>query len=98
VISALGSAIRDRSLPWMSPGLVAECRTFVRAKSNPSPRAQDGTNDDRVMAACLALHLYSLKGYHPNARKKSKEKKERWREIGVDGAAPRRSTRHDVRR
>lgn len=98
VISALGAAIRDRSLPWMSPGLVAECRTFVRAKSNPSPRAQDGTNDDRVMAACLALHLYSLRGYHPNAKQRRKERKERWREIGIDGAPSPQIKRHDLRR
>jgi hypothetical protein len=97
IISALGSAIRERSLPWMSPGLVAECRTFVRAKSNPSPRAQDGTNDDRVMAACLALHLYSLRGYHPNARQRRKER-QRWREIGIPGAGPAKIRRHDLRR
>jgi len=66
VISQLEQAIRDRELPHLPAGLLGECHTFVHASSNPSPRASDGSNDDRVMAAAIALELYRLFGQHPD--------------------------------
>jgi hypothetical protein len=36
----------------------------VRQKTLPSPRAQEGSNDDRVMAFGLALELYRQYGTH----------------------------------
>jgi hypothetical protein len=41
-----------------------ECRTFVRQKTLPSPRAQEGSNDDRVMAFGIALEMYRQYGTH----------------------------------
>lgn len=65
VISQLERALRDRSLPWVTDRLLAECRTFVHAETNPSPRAQEGCNDDCVFAAAIALEMFRLKGAHP---------------------------------
>lgn len=64
VISQLAKALRDRDLPWITGRLLAECGTFVHADTHPSPRAQDGTNDDAVMACAVALEMYRLYGHH----------------------------------
>jgi hypothetical protein len=48
----------------MTRTLVMECRTFVRQKTLPSPRAMDGSNDDRVMAFGIALEMYRQYGTH----------------------------------
>ena len=57
-----------------------EMKTFIRF--NPSkpdatgtwPRAQDGCNDDRVMAAAIAMEMFRQHGEHP-ARAKRKPKR-----------------------
>ena len=73
-ISALGQALRERSLPWMPKGLIDECATFVYRKQSPSPAAQDGCNDDRVLACGLALEMYRRFGSHPEARRPSERR------------------------
>lgn len=64
VINVIEQAIRERTLPAMPRTLIMECRTFVRQKTLPSPRAQDGANDDRVMAFGIALEMYRQYGTH----------------------------------
>ena len=64
VINGLEQVIRERSLPAMPDGLIAECRTFVATPTLPSPRAQEGANDDRVIAAGIALEMYRRYGHH----------------------------------
>jgi hypothetical protein len=64
LINQMEQAIREKLLPGLSPELAMECRTFVRRKTNPSPRAMDGNNDDRVMACSLALEMYRQFGTH----------------------------------
>ena len=66
VIGNLTAAIREKDLPFMTEGLLSECLTFVHASTNPSPRAADGCNDDRVMAAGITLEMFRLFGHHPN--------------------------------
>lgn len=66
VISAMERAIREKSLPWMTNGLLAECHTFVTHETGTSPRAQEGTNDDRVMACAIALQMYREFGAYPD--------------------------------
>lgn len=66
LISQLEQAIRDRDFPDMPRELVSECQTFVHQQTLPSPRAQDGCNDDRVMACALALEMYRRYGTHPH--------------------------------
>jgi hypothetical protein len=68
VISGLQKMMRERSLPYMSEGLLSECRTFVTRSKTPSPAAVDGANDDRVFAACLALEMFRRFGAHPDSR------------------------------
>lgn len=68
VLEGLERAIRERVLPWLSDGLLMEMQTFVHAKTNPSPRAQDGCNDDRVMAAAIAVEMFRQYGTHPDRK------------------------------
>lgn len=70
IINELRKWIEDELLEWMPPGLFDECKTFVHRDTKPSPRAQDGCNDDRVMAWAIALELYSEFGEHQHDRKK----------------------------
>ena len=58
IISALELSIREHTLPHIPMQTILECKTFVRADTNPSPRAADGTNDDRVMALAGALEMF----------------------------------------
>lgn len=71
VINELRTWIEDELLEWIPPGLFDECRTFVHRDTKPSPRAQDGCNDDRVMAWAIALELYSEFGEFEHDRKKT---------------------------
>jgi Terminase large subunit, T4likevirus-type, N-terminal len=76
LINQLEQAIRERLLPGLSPELAMECRTFVRQKTLPSPRAMDGNNDDRVMACALTLEMYRQYGTHERrARPKHRKAK-----------------------
>jgi hypothetical protein len=65
VINQIEQAIRERTIPAMTRTLIMECRTFVRQKTLPSPRALEGSNDDRVMAFGIALEMYRQYGTHP---------------------------------
>jgi len=60
VINELRVWFDEKLMPWIPAGLYAECQTFVRRDTNPSPRAADGTNDDRVMAWAIALRKWRL--------------------------------------
>jgi hypothetical protein len=78
IISQLEVAIREELLPHISMPTILECKTFVRAITLPSPRAADGTNDDRVMSLAGALEMYRRYGTHPKDVRTSRrrEKKE----------------------
>ena len=79
-LSQLAQAIRDQELPYMTAHLLAECQTFVHADTNPSPRAEEGCNDDCVMAAAIAMEMYRLRGHHParTERRKSNKRQKDW--------------------
>lgn len=79
VINQLEQWIRTGELPWITPELDGELRTFSRAKTNPSPRAQDGCNDDRVMSAAGSLEMYRQFGSRRGRRARPKSKS-RWRQ------------------
>jgi hypothetical protein len=51
VIEGLGRALLDKSLPWLDGDTLSELLTFVHQPTNPSPRASEGSRDDRVMAS-----------------------------------------------
>lgn len=71
VINEIREWVDRRLLPYMPPGLLQECFTFVHRETRPSPRAADGTNDDRVMAWAIALEMYAEFGEHEHDRRKS---------------------------
>jgi hypothetical protein len=63
-LEGLQRALRERALPFLDQESLNEYRTFVYRNSNPSPRAAEGANDDRVMADAIALELYRQRGEH----------------------------------
>lgn len=67
VLDNLKNFIRLRFFPYLSRGTLDELGTFVYAETNPSPRAQDGTNDDRVISLGLAGMMYAEHGVMPLA-------------------------------
>lgn len=72
VLENLRAAVRERRFPWLSSSHVLELGTFVYAETKPSPRAQDGCNDDCVMSLGLANQMYLEYGQRP-------ERKRRWK-------------------
>jgi hypothetical protein len=76
VIAQLRKAIRERSLPYMTQHLVQECSTFCEFEDGQtSPRAQQGCNDDAVLACSIALEMYRRKGYHPDREERIAKRK-----------------------
>jgi hypothetical protein len=72
VLEGLKDWVHTRSFPWISAGTLDEYSTFVYASSNPSPRAQDGCNDDRVMSSAIAVEMFRQYGHHPAKRNRWK--------------------------
>ena len=70
ITEGLEEAIRDHSFPWMPGRLLDECGNFVHHDTGASPRAAEGTHDDRVMAACITAELYRQRGVHPDRRRR----------------------------
>lgn len=76
IVVYMARTIREKALPWMPEGLVSECSTFVHRETGTSPAAQDGCNDDRVMACAVAVEMYRQYGHHPDAFKRPKPARE----------------------
>lgn len=70
VVDGAAQAIRERAIPQVTSGLLHEMQVFVRHDTNPSPRAQEGMNDDRVMAFAIAVEMYRRFGHHPDKPKR----------------------------
>jgi hypothetical protein len=64
VLGGLKRAIHENVLPELDSESVGEYQTFVYRKTNPSPRAQEGCNDDRVFADAGAIEMYRQFGTH----------------------------------
>jgi Terminase large subunit, T4likevirus-type, N-terminal len=77
LVSGLERAVRERALPHIPMQAILECKTFVRADTLPSPRAADGTNDDRVMALAGALEMFRRYGDHPLDVRRSRRREKR---------------------
>lgn len=77
VIQYLEESIREHNLPAIDTDLLGELQTFVHRTQNPSPRAQDGCNDDRVMALAIALEMYRQRGHHPDREKRRSQRVKR---------------------
>ena len=65
VLTGLAEWLRELQFPWLSAGCVSELGTFAYATTNPSPRALDGTHDDRVMMLGILVDLYRQFGRPP---------------------------------
>lgn len=83
ILSQLEQALRERTLPWVSNDLLHEMTEFVHHEHGTSPRARDGSRDDRVMACAIALEMYRLNGEHPKKRKKSSVRARPWQRLTV---------------
>lgn len=70
IVNGLERAIREKVLPSVPGGLLSEMQTFVRMDTGTSPAAQKGCRDDRVLAACIALEMFRLRGDHPRRRQR----------------------------
>jgi len=77
IISQLEVAIREESLPHIPMATILECKTFVRQQTLPSPRAAEGTNDDRVMALAGGLEMFRRYGSHPLDVRTSRRREKR---------------------
>ena len=73
VVEGLKEWIRLRQFPWLTTGIVDELGSFVYADTAPSPRAQEGTNDDRVMMLAIAVDLFRQFGSHAAPKRKWKK-------------------------
>lgn len=86
VLSQLEQVIREREMREMPSDLISECQTFTYQKNLPSPRAQDGANDDRVMAAAITLEMYRRYGQHSGKWSPQKaEKRDLTSKVRLDG-------------
>jgi hypothetical protein len=79
IINQIEQAVRERVIPAIPATLLMELRTFVRQRTLPSPRAQDGSNDDRVMAFGIALEMYRQYGTHEKRVQHRKRKQRPYR-------------------
>lgn len=68
ILNQLEQALRERSLPRVPQTLLDEMGEFVYHDHGTSPRAREGSRDDRVMAAAITLEMFRLYGAHPERR------------------------------
>jgi hypothetical protein len=65
ILDNLQYMLMQRQFQWMCGDTLSELGAFVYASTNPSPRAQQGMNDDRVLSLALACELYRQRGGRP---------------------------------
>ena len=70
IVNQFEKNVRERLLPYVTDDLLWEMEAFVYHDTGTSPRAQEGSRDDRVLAACIALEMYRLRGEHPDRHRK----------------------------
>jgi hypothetical protein len=71
ILSQLEKAVREQHLPFVSDTLLHQMENFVHHDHGTTPRARDGSHDDCVMAAAIALEMYRLRGEHKHMAKPS---------------------------
>jgi hypothetical protein len=75
VLEQLKRRIYERLFPFMPATHMNELQTFAYMDTIPSPRAQDGCNDDCVVSLALATEMYRQFGYAPDRQRKWKKAK-----------------------
>jgi hypothetical protein len=70
----------ERALPWLPARTVHEMSDLIYHDHGTSPRARDGTRDDRVLCTAIGLEMYRLYGTHPDRRavKHTRKPKRHW--------------------
>jgi len=82
ILERLKYAAFEHEIPWISQDHLYEWGTFVHKDTSPSPRAEDGCNDDCVMSLALAWHLYESYGETPARSLRRSRRKPREYEPG----------------
>ena len=62
ILNHLERHLRERTLPWVTNDLLHEMTEFVHHNHGVSPRAREGSRDDRVLAAAISLEMFRLYG------------------------------------
>jgi hypothetical protein len=75
ILNQLEKAARERLIPYVTSELLFEMESFVYHDTGTSPRAQEGANDDLVMAYAIGLEMYRLRGHHPHRPRRQPETK-----------------------
>lgn len=77
IVNQIEQHVREKTLPFVTVDLHHEMTEFVHQDSGTTPRAREGLQDDRVMAAGITLELFRQKGQHIGrlVRKGRKRKK-----------------------
>lgn len=65
ILDNLQHMLMTRAFQWIDNDTLGELGSFVYADTNPSPRAQEGMNDDRVLSLALTCELYRQFGNRP---------------------------------
>lgn len=78
ILDNLSFTLVQRGFQWIDQDTLDELGHFAYATTNPSPRAQEGMNDDRVMSLALTCELFRQLGGRPG-RALSIERKRRQR-------------------
>jgi hypothetical protein len=75
ILNQLERHLRERTLPWVTNDLLHELTEFVHHNHGVSPRAREGSRDDRVMAAAIGLEMFRLYGDIGGKRRTEKKPK-----------------------
>ena len=74
VVSQLGEWVSQTMFPWLTKRFRTEARTFVRKDTKPTPRADDGSNDDSIMAWGIALAVFHRRGEFEHDRRRRQQR------------------------
>lgn len=75
ILNQLERHLRERTLPWVTNDLLHELTEFVHHNHGVSPRAREGSRDDRVMAAAISLEMFRMFGDIGEKRRTEKRPK-----------------------
>jgi hypothetical protein len=75
ILESLKFGLFEHKLPWVSQDHFYEMATFVHKDTSPTPRAEDGANDDCVLSLGIGWYLYERYGDTPAREAKKIRKK-----------------------
>lgn len=75
ILNQLERHLRERTLPWVTNDLLHEMTEFVHQNTGVSPRAREGSRDDRVMSCAITLEMFRLFGDIGGKRRTEKKPK-----------------------